>query len=221
MDMDLASGPASAQAAFRWRAHDPDWRGYAIGYRRAAEELTERVTADGVHLDTLAFPIGGLFRHALELHLKWLAVVLREELRESVRLIGTHDIERLWRHLERPIRSLGLDGEGWKRIDNHVGLISRIDPRGLSFRYPVGIDGTSLLAPDALNLASLADAAHEVLDALEAMVACAMHEGRLRAEEAMHEAAQEWWHSLGDEEQARYEEEDLLLHEAYMAGHIP
>lgn len=221
MDLDVTSGPANGKAVLRWRAHEPDWRGYAIGYRRAAEALTDGVAADGSRVDTLAFPIGGLYRHALELHLKWLAVVLRKELRASVRLIVTHDVARLWRHLERPIRSLGLDGEEWERIDQRVELIAGIDPRGLTFRYPVDTNGESLLALSALNVVSLASVAREVLDALEVMVDCAMHEGRLRAEEAMNEAAQDWWHALSHDERACYEAEDLLLHEAYMAGHIP
>jgi hypothetical protein len=103
-------------------------------------------------VDILAFPIAGLFRHALELHLKWLAVVLREELRQSVRLLATHDIGRLWRHLEEPPRSLGLEGEEWQRIDGSVHLISGVDPRGLGFRYPVGLEGEHLLMLEALNI---------------------------------------------------------------------
>jgi hypothetical protein len=56
---------------------------------------------------------------------------------------------------------------------------------------------------------------------LEALVDAAKDEGRVLAEEAMVEAANDWWYSLPDEERERYEEENAELHEAYMAGHIP
>jgi hypothetical protein len=219
--IDLASGPLNAHGVVRWRAHEPDWRGYAIGYRRAAEALTDREAADGVHVDTLVLPIAGLFRHALELHLKWLAVVLNRELGESVRLLFTHDIERLWRHLEEPLRSLGLDGGEWERIGTRVHLIAEIDPKGHGLRYPVRLEGESPLTLEALNLVALASVAGEVLDALAAAVDGAIGEGRDRAQEAMHEAAQEWWYSLSDEERAGYEEAHAVLPEAYLAGYIP
>ncbi|WP_217922698.1 hypothetical protein [Miltoncostaea oceani] len=218
---DFEAGPARSRAVVRWGRHEPDWRGYAIGYRRAADALAQEATTGRVSLDLFVFPLAGLYRHALELHLKWLTVAIREELGTSTALLMTHDIERLWRHLREPLRPLGLRDPDWESLDAKVLAWSRLDPKGVGFRYPVTVSGEPALTMDALNLEVLAQTSTEILDALEALIGAARDEGRVLAGEAMVEAASEWWYSLASEERERYEEEHAELHEAYMAGHIP
>jgi hypothetical protein len=204
----------------RWTRHEPDWRGYAIGYRRAADAPAQEAVS-GVSLDLVVFPLAGLYRHALELHLKWLTVAIREELGTSTALLMTHDIERLWHHLREPLRPLGLRDSDWEDLDSKVLALARLDPKGEGFRYPVTIGGEPSLTIHALNLELFAQTSAQILDVLEALVDAAKDEGRVLAEEAMVEAANDWWYSLPDEERERYEEEHAELHEAYMAGHIP
>lgn len=219
--IDFEAGPARSRALVRWGRHEPDWQGYAIGYRRAADALAEEATAGRVSLDLFVFPLAGLYRHALELHLKWLAVAIREELGTSTALLMTHDIERLWRHLRESIRPLGLRDPDWEVLDTKVLAVSRLDPKGVGFRYPVTVGGEPSLTIDALNLEPFTQTLAEILDVLEALVGAARDEGRVLAEEAMLQSANDWWYSLPKEERERYEDEHAELHEAYMAGHIP
>lgn len=146
----------------RWTRHDPDWRGYAIGYRRAADALAQETTS-GVSLDLVVFPLAGLYRHALELHLKWLTVAIREELGTSTALLMTHDIERLWHHLREPLRPLGLRDSDWEDLDAKVLALSRLDPKGEGFRYPVTVGGEPSLTIHALNLELFAQTSAQIL----------------------------------------------------------
>lgn len=202
----------------RWGEHEPDWRGYATGYRRASEALLGLAVERQVSIDLVVFPLGALFRQSVELHLKWLTVSIREQLGASTALAKNHDLDGLWDRLRAPLRPLGLDEREWEHLRSKIRVLSQLDRTGQTFRYPVTMKGRPSLSLDSFDVQKLADAVAEVLDALEAFVDAVADQGRQRAETAMADAARAWWSSLPTEERERYEAEDAELHEAYIRG---
>ncbi|MGD9573093.1 MAG: hypothetical protein AB7I38_20000 [Dehalococcoidia bacterium] len=216
--IDLTTGPFPSLAMLRWGEHEPDWRGYATGYRRASDALLGLAVERQVSIDLVVFPLGALLRQSVELHLKWLTVSIREQLGASTALAKNHDLDGLWERLRAPLRPLGLDEPQWEHLRSKIRILSQLDRTGETFRYPTTTKGRPSIEVDSLDVRKLADVVAEVLDVLEALVDAVTDEGRQRAEEAMADAARAWWSSLPDEEREQYEAEEAELHEAYIRG---
>jgi hypothetical protein len=214
-------GHAGERALLRWAGHKPDWTGYAIGYRRAFERLVDSVGTAGGH-DTLVFPIVWLSRHAIEVSLKALIVSFHEELGEANHLEHKHNLVRLRHVAEESLRRL------WTTTDENqlsvtrqaIAEISELDPDGTGFRYPERRDGTATTTAEAINLDVVAGVVREVLAALDAERALVLAEGEWAREEAMREAAMEWWSGLSEDEREEYEALDERISEAWIEGYL-
>ena len=99
--------PGRMLALLRWLGHDPDWQGYVLGYRRAIEILVQGARDTG-YTDTLVFPLGALCRHAVELSLKRILVLMHEEFAEGPSLRTNHNLIGLWEASRDPLARLGM-----------------------------------------------------------------------------------------------------------------
>lgn len=215
----FADGPSHMEAVLRWRGHERDWYGYAIGYRRAVETLATCIDETAARQDTLVFPIGALCRHAVELALKRVLVLLYDY-SESPLFKSTNDLRGLWNAALDPLRLGGLaDAATDKKIADQIEPLAALDPSGTAFRYPVSVKGDALLDRERINLAALRDDTLDLLGELEALADAVIHDDTLR-QEAMRDAAEAWWQGLDEHERAEYERADDELYEAYLDRHL-
>jgi hypothetical protein len=217
----FTSGPPKMRALLRWIGHEPDWQIYAHGYRRAIEVLVDAVKKNSAYRGTLIFPIGALCRHAIELSLKRLLVLLHEELAKTPTLQHTHDIVGLWGVAQEPLARLSIDELGTEdTIGLRIRTFAHLDRSGEAFRYPTSKNGEILLPMDALNVAGLHGATLGLLTDLDALAHVLLDIAQDRRDDAMHDAAEAWWWSLDEDVRADYEAQHEALNEAYLRGYL-
>lgn len=128
----------------------PSWGKYARSYYEGARGLAEAVWAEPhiVYLDSAIYPIAFLYRHYIELSLKWLIYLLRS-LESNERSIpnNTHDVHTLWQESRRlliqhfhPDEVPGLLG-----MDGCIDDLKQHDPTSFAFRYPTDRQGNNQL----------------------------------------------------------------------------
>ena len=127
--------------------------GYAEGYKRAAELLVRQVVAEGRDLDYLVYPIGFLYRHALE-------VLLKRMLHQGGQVKRTgHDLFALWQECRGVIGRLCYATEvaDLDAAENVIRQFADKDKESTAFRYPVYLDGRpSFPQSERINLKNLA-----------------------------------------------------------------
>ena len=129
------------------------------GYRQSADVLVDRALENMAETDTLIYPILFLYRHALELNLKYIINVYGRKVGVDP-VWNSHDFAVLWpRFLEV------LDGFGTvdpDKADQVVGGViaqfGNIDPGSFSHRYPADRWGNPIpLVQDRIDLETLKD----------------------------------------------------------------
>lgn len=148
------------------------WIQYAERYHYAARALAEQALASQEEAAKLLVPAIHEYRHVLELALKSLIYAIRRRLDDAKPIPATHKYERLIRDLVAlypriPALSGKLD---LVLMNKQLDEISKYDPKGETFRYPVSPDGTptlpSLIRVDHEHFFEQADRlAHQLLDA--------------------------------------------------------
>lgn len=129
------------------------------GYRRSADALVEQAVVDFREADFLIYPIVFLYRHALELNLKYIINVYGRHV--GVEPIWTsHDFEQLWPEFLRVLDGFGTDDPD--QADQIVGGViaefGNVDPKSFSYRYPRDNRGIPVpLANDRMDLRRLRD----------------------------------------------------------------
>ncbi len=127
----------------------------AEGYFRAADSLVNQIMSTGKDLDFLIFPIGFLFRQAIEL---WLKSIIRNGnkcLDNHVDFPKTHNLSDLWKQahtitlqiLSPKARqeNLYISTKTNQRITNTINNFSNTDKYSTAFRYPTDKQGSSHL----------------------------------------------------------------------------
>ena len=119
-----------------------------IGYKAAADATYEAFlnavhSGDNAVTDTICYPLLFLYRHIIELLLKYSYIELKsnrttEEV--EVYLKNGHNIESLWKcakpDFERLSMRLGIDVE-ISAIEHYLGEFSKSDLTSMSYRYPI------------------------------------------------------------------------------------
>lgn len=129
------------------------------GYRQSADALVEQAIENCGDADILVYPIIFLYRHALELNLKYIINFYGPQV--GVRPIwNTHEFERLWPAFLEVLEGFGTDDPD--RADQVVGGViakfGNVDPRSFSYRYPRDRKGKPIpLAQGRLDLHRLKD----------------------------------------------------------------
>lgn len=106
----------------------------ATGFRRAAELVAQQALAHGEQ-DFLVYPVGFLYRHALELYLKRL-IVLGSKLQEQSTLPKlSHDLKQLWATCRPFLKAVEPEAAEYDDVGRIVDQLASLDPKAESFRY--------------------------------------------------------------------------------------
>jgi len=129
------------------------------GYFRSAEALVDIALENWMEKDMLVYPILFLYRHALEINLKYIINFYGRHV-EVEPVWDTHDFEKLWPSFLQVLDRFGTDDPD--RADQYVGAIiaqfGKVDPRSFSYRYPCDRTGTPIpLVQKRMDLENLKD----------------------------------------------------------------
>lgn len=153
---------------------------YAEGYRVAATAVFDTVASGEQRADWMVWPLVHLWRHHLELALKWLIATATAP-REGAPYPEHHDLVKLWREARPHLEKIAPSAYEYEIVEANIRELQDVDPRGTGFRYPFdrGSRKASLPeAPDEVNLpnfhrrmeaiSNFLDAAHSaVMDTLD------------------------------------------------------
>lgn len=129
------------------------------GYRKSADCLVEQALQDWREANYLIYPILFLYRHALELNLKYIINVYGPSVGIDP-VWNSHDFQVLWPEFLNVLEEFGTDDPD--RADQIVGGViaqfGNIDPGSFSHRYPCDRFGNAIpLVQDCVNLETLRD----------------------------------------------------------------
>jgi hypothetical protein len=135
------------------------WSIYAHGYRRAADELVDRVEGEPPD-DVLLLPIVFLYRHYVELTLKDLVLRLVSLCRIGIdpKQLTTHKLLPLWESVKAHlycIREEMQDKEIVPALDKLLLELSDLDPDSMHFRYAVNKDFAEMVLPRSVSMEHL------------------------------------------------------------------
>jgi len=128
-----------------------EWGKYALGYRTAADKLVTQVSS--TDQDLLYYPIAFLYRHTIELQLKYLIIIghsLTPD-KPTSKINSTHNLTDLWEQYCIDIINVvwpeGPNGDKneLKEISEDIANLTWADSNGESFKYPfkkVKVEGT-------------------------------------------------------------------------------
>lgn len=129
------------------------------GYRRSADALLDMALADWREKDILIYPILFLYRHALELNLKYVINIYGPRVGVDP-IWNSHDFRVLWPRFLEVLDGFGTDDPD--KADQIVGGViaqfGNVDPNSFSHRYPCDTRGNPIpLVRDRMNLETLKD----------------------------------------------------------------
>lgn len=191
------------------------------GFGRAAALLVEHALADG-HQDSLAYPIGFLYRHAAELYIKRLIALGSRLSGRSVPAKLTHRLTELWSVCRPLLETAEPNAAEYDHVERVLSQLEKLDPNGEAFRYhettrrsPTLMDVRRL---DLSRFRSAMDAMLAFFDACDAalsqdledvadMAVCeqevmgqALHEQEVDMQEMLHDLYDEPWPDADDGE---------------------
>jgi hypothetical protein len=122
---------------------DVSW-GYIDGYKRAAQLLRDQMLVEQHYLDSLIYPLGYLYRHHVELQLKWLiehASWLRDTASFPKR---THKLSVLWAELNEILEEIAPDEQVFcNELSTDLTVLSLFDDSAENFRYRTDTKGNN------------------------------------------------------------------------------
>jgi hypothetical protein len=139
---------------------------YLLGYRRAAELLLpELITRSN---EQLVFPFLFLWRHHIELYLKFLLKLAREHQGQTCKAPKVHTLLQLWNSL-RPLLEPNMLDSDLEAVEQIVIDIHDVDPSSTEARYADGETPTGLIeslakVPDGFNPEHFASVLTKVSD---------------------------------------------------------
>jgi hypothetical protein len=148
-----------------------DINAYAVGYKRAADFLVERVSQERRHQDTLVYPIAFLYRQYLELRLKEL--IHNGNMLLDIPLMEKnlhHGIDKLWEQCRDILEKIhpNENTDEFDDIEKYIIEFARTDPSSTAFRYPANKQGKpSLKGLTHINLRYLAEVMDKIAKLLD------------------------------------------------------
>lgn len=119
---------------------------HAKAFKEAADLIVEELGIKRRRIDHLFFPVAYLYRHALEIQLKDMIRLGRDEgffLSQDVRkMLGRHELLPLWRTVRRLLEHewKGAPSAPLNGIERVVRQFDRADPDGQNLRYELDRD---------------------------------------------------------------------------------
>jgi hypothetical protein len=184
---------------------------YAEGFHTGARALVARLATGPLFTMFEACPIIFLYRHALELYLKAIAIWGRDLLDlagvscpDPGKALTNHPLRDLMPTMEAVVRALGWDWDlgtdslrTKQDFDALLNELDRVDPKSYAFRYPVDKKGNASLPEGyTLRFPEFVRRLDDLLQALDGMAT----ELEYRLEEAREAAYQ---HQQAEAEAAR------------------
>ncbi|NKX41769.1 hypothetical protein HGG71_09870 [Rhodobacteraceae bacterium R_SAG2] len=129
------------------------------GYRKSADVLVQQAIDNFREADYLVFPIVFLYRHALELNLKYIINHYGHHVGVGP-IWNTHEFENLWPIFLEVLERFGTQDpdQADQIVGGVIAKFGNVDPRSFSFRYPRDNRGEPVpLARDRLDLTRLRD----------------------------------------------------------------
>lgn len=129
------------------------------GYKAAAENLVDIARSDDVKRDCLVFPILFLYRHCLELNLKYIINIYGGHVGIDP-VWNTHDLGKLWETFAILLDRFGTTDpdDADHVVGGIVAQFAKIDPRSFSYRYPCDTRGEPIPFDNTqIHLATLRD----------------------------------------------------------------
>lgn len=148
---------------------DMSW-GYIEGYKRAAHLLRDSLLVEQRDLDLLIYPLGYLYRHHIELHLKRLIATVKQFRDVESTVPFTHSLTSLWQQLKHELSELASQITFPDGMEEWLDELVSLDNSAENFRFDKTRDGTNTLANvrhiNVSDFCSHMDAIVEHLDAL-------------------------------------------------------
>ncbi|RYD03839.1 hypothetical protein N752_17275 [Desulforamulus aquiferis] len=123
------------------------WGLYAEGYKRSADILVIHVQETHSDQDLLIYPIVFLYRQFIELKLKEIIKDGSQLIENPKEIPMHHSILNLWKDCRHILERVWPDGpkDDLEAVEKCICEFSEIDPRSMSFRYPVDTKGNPSL----------------------------------------------------------------------------
>ncbi|QKJ89256.1 hypothetical protein PMPD1_4357 (plasmid) [Paramixta manurensis] len=155
-DVDLFTGDSDSHNNACLNYQPGTALAYAEGYRLAADILTAHIENTSRDQDTLVYPVLFLYRHHLELAMKYLIRLCRQLVAEPEQY-GTdgHDLNRLWEQARKIVRDADetFPAKNFSLTGALVKQFVRADSRSTAFRYDLTREnGPSLPEITHINL---------------------------------------------------------------------
>lgn len=131
-----------------------NWASYADGYKAAADLLVEKIEGHAPE-DILILPIVFMYRHHVELRLKYIITALDVLSRTQIPNLAIHTLNPLWDYVKNHlgcIRGGPFDAEMMASLDNLVAELSNLDPNSYRFRYSHDRNFNENDIPRSINL---------------------------------------------------------------------
>jgi hypothetical protein len=162
-------GPGRIEVDFRIIQMCGINRVYISGFKRAADIVVDGKPKGG-HADDLLFAIGYLYRHAIELQLKYIIYLGLDLglLRKRPDCLDDHALYPLWNQA-RKILSENWEKELLQPLEPLIQELHNVDPSGQEFRYERRKDKKRSLQnlPTRVSLATMKRAIGIVYDSLD------------------------------------------------------
>lgn len=149
---------------------------YTIGYREAADILLKHVLDDPRCQDLLILPMLFLYRHFVEIRLKYIITMGRKRIDVTAGIPIGHNLTELWDDARAVITDLypNEDAEVLDSVGHCINQLANVDPDSTAFRYPTNTKGNPSLpqltridvpnfAEKMTGLANLLDGASDAL----------------------------------------------------------
>ncbi len=145
----------------------PDSRGlYIAGYKYAGDRLAQSLIEDRSHQDALILPIVFLYRHYIELCLKYITsegkALLDEGENEKAQKKETHSLRKLWQECKTILDAIGIEHGMYaekdivESVDAIIIELADKDDRSDGFRYPFDLkSNVTLHGLEVINVRNL------------------------------------------------------------------
>ena len=168
-------------ANIQWQREHGGMYGYVEGYVWAARTLYEQATGGGKAPESLIFPLAFLWRHHLELSLKWVIALGRRSDGGEFAYPAGHKLVSLWKQARPIIEPMGPpDSPELQNVAATLSELEKIDPYASGWRYPIDLQGVSSMkkVPDSVSLARF----QEAMEAVSLFLECARTQLEAEAE---------------------------------------
>jgi hypothetical protein len=147
-----------------------DWYAYADAYKDAADMLVDQIKENWSPHDPLILPIIFLYRHFVELKLKW--IVFQLDLIGGTHppsgLKGQHDLRSLWAYVKYHLTCLRSHSESQtiEGLEMLIRELSDLDPKSIRFRYSHDRKDQAFALPHQISMQHFKEGMGKLADGL-------------------------------------------------------